>query len=167
MKLRYKLIAIAVFLGAIFMWGRHSKSAVQSPKAPVVLPKNDVEQIVVNPANHTLTVINTSGHKTVTLPDRASTIDVLKNGQIKVTSKQFGFEHHPFVYTGYSDALRFGIGLDGVYWKRLDLGLGVAGASRYNTVVFAQLSYNFWSNVRIGLTYDHTQHIGASISVRL
>lgn len=168
MKLRYKLIAIAAILGAVFMWGRHSKTSLQSPKTPAVLPANDREQIIVNPDNHTLTIVKPTGNEVLHLPDRTSTIDIKKDGTVSVTSPQFGMEHKVFIGGVFSDYARVGVGLDGFYWKRLDLGLGIADRlGNYVPVVFAKVTYNVWSNTQIGLTFDNQQHLGAILSVRI
>jgi hypothetical protein len=172
MKLRYKLLAAAILWGwfGLFVWykTKQSDKALTSVVKSVILPSDDSEQISVNPLTHQLIIIGPDNKKTVeTLPDRVSTIDIRKNGSVSVTSPQFGLEHEPFIGTFYSNGLRFGAGLDGLYYKKLDLGLGFAGGSGLTSVVFVQLSYTVWDNVKLGLILDHEQHFGVGISVRL
>jgi len=166
MKLRYKLLAFVVMMSGLWLLVKTHPNGIINT-APPVLPPADKEQILINPVKHTITIVTAAGHKTLTLPDRLSTIDVLKNGNVSVTSPQFGLEHAPFVGATFADKLRFGAGLDGLYWKRLDLGLGAAGGSGASTVMFAVLSYNVWDNMRLGITYDHQQHVGVGITVRI
>jgi|ERR1700690_131053 len=167
MKLRYKLLGLATlmcFLG--YLIHRFPKGII-SPSKPYVLPAQDKEQIIVDPVKHQLIIVRPGKTTITTLPDRRSTIDVKKDGSVTVTAPQFGFEARPFVGAFYSDKLRFGGGLDGLYYKKLDLGLGLSGSSGTNTVVFAQISYVLWDNMKIGITYDHMQHVGVGITVRI
>src|ERR1035438_10221296 len=154
-RLRYKIVSVLLILVGVFLYGRCSKQ-----KSPVVLPSSDVEQIRVDPITHKLIILTSKGTQTITLPDQVSTIDVRKDGTVKVTSPQFGLQFRPFVGMYYSDVLRFGAGADLVYWKRLDLGIGMAGGASLHTVAFAQLTYCVWDNVGASLTYDHLGHIG-------
>src|SRR4029077_5129832 len=135
---------------------------------PTVLPPNDIEQIQVNPERHRLTLITKTGTKTITLPDRTSTIDVLKSGVVKITSPQFGMEHHLFIGALEADHVRFGVGMDGLFWKRLDLGAGIAGQiGSYTPIAFAKITYTIKGNVQAGLVYQSNQYVGGILSVRL
>jgi hypothetical protein len=165
-KLRYKLLA-AVILWTWFLVQVCGFGCAKHPQVAPVLPVNDKEQIIVDPVKHQLIIVRPGKTTVTTLPDRRSTIDVKKDGSVSVTAPQFGFEHAPFVGAFYSNRLRFGAGLDGLYFKKLDLGLGVAGGSSTNTVLFLQMSYGLWDNLRIGATYDHQQHVGIGITVRI
>ena len=168
MRLRYKVLTTAIVLGGVFLWGRCGKNGRNVAPTPNVLPKNDTEQIKVNPGSHTLTIITPSGQKTVTLPDRTSTIDVLKSGQVKITSPQFGFEHHVFLGFQASDRGRLTAGMDGWYFKKLDLGVGVADSfGAYAPIIYAKASYNVWRSVQAGLTYDNLGHPGLALTIRL
>src|ERR1700690_986871 len=127
-KLRYKITILSVLLLSVFLYGRCNKAK------PVVkpLPLEDKEQIVIDPVKHKLIVITPSGPKVSTLPDRESTIDIKKDGTIKVTSSQLGIEARPFAGIFYSNGLRYGAGVDGFYFKKLDIGIGLAGGSGLN-----------------------------------
>jgi hypothetical protein len=157
------LFAFAFYKGC--QMGRHS----YLPQVSNVIPKDDKEQITVNPVNHTLT-IRRPGQKdqTLTLPDRVSTVDITKANMVKVTSKQYGLELHPFIAITMADSIRVGLGLDTLYYKRLDFGVGAASEpGQHPPVVFAKLSYNIWSNTQIGISIDNHKNVGASFSVRL
>ena len=160
-KLRYKIGAVAAILLGVFLYGRYGRP---KPIVPNVLPP---EQIIVDPVHHSLIITTPHGTQTVTLPDHPSVIDVHPNGTVKVTSPQYGFQVRPFAGVYYSDALRFGVGADLGYWKKLDLGIGIAGGAAAHTVAFAQLSYCVWDNVAASLTYDHLGHIGGGITLRI
>ena len=166
-RLRYKIVSGLLILVSVFLYGRCDRTKPIVPVVPVVLPPGDTEQILVNPVNHTLTVVTHTGSSTVTLPDHASVIDVHPDGTAKVTASQYGFQARPFVGAYYSDALRFGGGVDLGYYKKLDLGIGVAGGASAHTVVFAQLSYCLWDNMSAGITYDHLGHVGGAITIRI
>ena len=167
-KLRYKIVSVLLVLVGVFLYGRCGGPKQKSPTIQPVLPSNDTEQIRVNPETHQLIIVTSKGTQTVTLPDRTSTIDVLKNGTVTVTSPQFGFEHHLFVGLVGSEHVRFGAGMDGLYFKKLDLGIGVAdqiGVAR--PIAFAKLSYNIKGNIQAGIVYQSNQYVGGIVSVRL
>ena len=169
MNLRHKFAVVwvgGVCLLIAFLYGKIDK---KGPKGIAVLPKNDTEQISFNPATHQLIILGPGNKKTVeTLPDRTSKIDVHKDGSVSVTSPQFGFEERPFIGVMVSDQFRFVAGSDLVYYKRLDLGVGV-GVNRFggSFTGIAKVSYNIWSNISVGMSYDTAQHIGVGLTVRL
>jgi hypothetical protein len=165
MKLRYKLLGGV----ALCAWLLLAMKGCFDPKpTPGPLPKNDNEQIIVDPNSHHLTIVTAAGPRVITLPDRPSTIDLLKNGDVKITSAQFGFEHHVFAGAVLSDSARLGIGMDGVYYKRLDLGMGIADGFQGSwPVVFAKLTYNVKGNIQAGIVYQSNSFVGGIVSVRL
>lgn len=166
MRLRFKVGLIAAIALWAFLQGRGC--AKQKSAAPAVLPPNDTEQIVVDPSRHTISMLTRTGRKTVTLPDRPSTIDVLKDGQVKVTSQQIGFEHHLFIAALGADHARLGFGMDGWYFKRLDVGGGIADQiGNYTPVLFAKATYNVKGNLQLGLVYQSNQYIGGILAVRV
>ncbi len=170
MRLRYKLISVGAILAGVFLWGRCSRTKNLSVPVPVnVLPSNDSEQITVNPSTHQLVILRPNGNRIVeTLPDRQSTIDIRKDGQVIVTSKQFGFEHHAFIGLLGSDQFRIGAGMDGLYWKKLDLGIGVADRiGAYTPIGFAKLTYTIKGNLQVGVVYQTNQYIGGILAVRI
>ena len=170
MTLRYKLLAVLIILVSVFLYGRCSRpNAPQGkPNSPAVLPPNDLEEIIVDPVKHTLIVVKPTGNQTMTLPDHQSVIDFHKDGSVKITSPQSGLEHRFFFGIQGSNMFLVAAGMDGAYFKKLDVGLGVAdGFGEHTPIVFAQVSYNFYSNCRIGLTYGMDRLIGGSITVRL
>lgn len=165
MKLRYKVSAILAFLLGIFLWGRHSRKPVLPPSA---LPPSDLEQIIVDPHKHTIIVKRPTGTIVATLPDRETVIDIRRNGKVDITSPQWGFERRLFVGLHGSEAFRVAMGLDFFFWKRMDIGIGAAGQiGPHVPIAFGQVSYNFYSNCRIGLTYGTNRYAGGTLSVRL
>ena len=173
MKLRYKIGLVVTVLGAVFLLGRCSRRGVsptmRGPKnAPSVLPSNDTEQIRVDPGTHKLVIVTKRGTQTLTLPDRQSTIDVLKSGQVKITAPQTGFEHHLFVAGVIADYARIGGGMDLWYFKRLDVGIGMADRlGPYLPALFAKATYNVKGNLQLGLVYQSNKYIGGVIAVRI
>jgi hypothetical protein len=168
MKLRYKILGVAVLLSTVFLFGRCNRTPAAVTR-PTVLPNNDKEQIIVNPSNDTLEILQ-SGQKPqiLTLPDTLTTVDIHKDGSVKVTSPQFGLEHHLFVAGLASNKLRLGVGVDGLYYKRLDLGIGIADQfGEHTPIVFAKLTYTVKGNIQAGLEYGTDRYIGGIVSVRL
>jgi hypothetical protein len=172
-NLRYRMFAALSVLFAVFLFGRYYKGGTKGSNPltnvskPVILKPADKEEILVNPLKHTITVVTAKGSTTTTLPDRDSEIDITKKDEVRINAPQIGFEHIPFAGVYYSNALRFGGGVDLGYFKRLDVGLGAAGGSGINTVGFVQLSYAVYDNARMSVMYDHLQHIGIGLSIRI
>jgi hypothetical protein len=170
MRLRYKIFGILAMLLGVFLFGRYwhqGTKGLTNPTTSAKLPAQDKEQIIVNPENHTLTIVTPTKTTIETLPDRKSTIDIGKDDSVTIHAPQFGLEVRPFGGVFYSNSLRWGAGIQGAYFKKLDLGLGIAGAARTDTVVFAQLSYNVVGSLQLGLTYDNQKHVGAGITLRI
>lgn len=175
-RLRYKIGLVLGILGAMFLWGRCSKTrGMATSKASVVLPSNDVEQIRVDPSTHKLIVVTLRGTQTVTLPDRVSTIDVRKDGTVKVTAPQMGFETHPFVGLGYGQGTRLYLGADLGYYKKADMGVGVGTPNlldrsnqKFNDFrVGAFASYTVYSNTRVTMGVDTQKSVHFLLSVRI
>jgi hypothetical protein len=170
LKLRYKVGLIFAILGTTFGLGRCKRNAAYGPKSsiPTVLPANDAEQITVDPSTHQLIILRPGKRIVETLPDRPSTIDIRKDGTVIVTSKQLGFEHHVFLGVLGSDHLRIGAGMDGFYWKKLDVGLGIADqVGMYPPIAFVKATYNIKGNLQAGLVYQSNKYIGGILAVRL
>jgi hypothetical protein len=149
MKLRYKIGIAVITLGAVFLWGKCSK--IKPPA--IILPPNVVEHIVVNPTNHTLTIVTHTGTQVVTLPDHVSTVDLGTNGKLTVKSPQYGLEVKPFLGWGYEQGGAVILGADVAYFKRLDLGVAAYGwTGRVKPAI--SLSYTVWSNTRLTATYN-------------
>jgi len=171
-RFRFKIaLAVAMIAGVLVWISGYRHGASRSPAGPnpaTVLPVNETERITVDPEKHTLTIQTPMKVKVITLPERKSTIDILKNGEVKVTSPQFGLEHHMFIGYGLSDTGRFMAGIDGLYYKHLDLGVGLGMQfGNHSPIAFAKLSYNVYGNMQVGMLYDSNQSIGAVLSVRL
>lgn len=168
-KLSYKIGLILIILAGFFFWGRQAGKVITVPKAATVLPPDVAEEISVNPDKHTIAIQTATGTKTEFLPDRVSVIDLHNNGTLTVTSAQSGFEHSLFIGANFSDVPRLMIGVDLFFIKKFDLGIGImdklspAQAPR----VFVMGSYTVLDNLRVGVTYDNTQHIGVGITVRI
>ncbi len=172
-RLRFKIaLAVTAILG-VLVWlsgYRHGANHTlpRGPNPSTVLPVNVTERITVDPEHHTISIQTPTGIHTETLPDRKSTIDLDKNGKLKVTSSQFGLEHHVFFGLGMSDNLRLTAGVDGVYYKKLDLGIGLGmQIGEHSPIVLAKLSYNVLGNMQLGVMYGSNKSLGAILSVRV
>lgn len=166
MKLRYKVGGGVALLLSVFLYGRcgRAKPIVAGP-----LPPDDIVRITVDPDKHHIR-IEQPNQKPIDsfLPDRPSTFEVKKDGKVKISSAQWGLEHHFFFGVTMSDFFRPAAGVDGFYWQKLDLGLGVADRiGSYTPVVFAKASYLVYDNLQLGLTYDNLRHVGVGLTVRI
>ncbi len=166
---RTKIIMVVAVLAGVFLWGRCSKTTpTHGPNPAAVLPQEDRERIVIDGLHHTISIVTSEGVQKLSLPDRISTIDVRKDGTVNVTSPQLGWELRPFVGAHISDKTRVALGTDLWCFKKLDVGLGMSNEiGRIAPVVFGQVSYNVWSNCRVGLAYGSNKYIGATLTVRI
>lgn len=133
------------------------------------LAEHVLTRITVDPEHHHLRIQSRVGKPIDTfLPDHSSTFEVSDTGAVKITSAQWGFEHHFFFGVTMSDFFRPAAGVDLFYFKKLDLGIGVADRiGNYTPVIFAKGSYLIYDNLQLGLTYDNMRHIGAALTVRI
>jgi hypothetical protein len=166
-NLRYKLLAGLLVLVGVFMYGRCGRSG---PKPVPVLPSNDAAQIVVNPGNHTVTIVTPSEHHTSFLPDSPTVIDIGHNGSVNLRVKTFGLESEAFGGIGYVEHARIMGGLDLLYFRRFDVGVGVtldlSPVSLVNARAAVTLSYTIASNTRVTFAYDNHQQIGGFVTLR-
>lgn len=173
MKLRYKLFFVWLIAAWVFILGH--ACAKSKPLIPSVLPPNDTEQLLIDPVKHKITILTPSGPKVITLPDHITTIDIHKDGTVKVTAPQFGFETRPFIGLGLGQGLRLYAGADLGYWKKLDIGLGVGtprlldkSGMQFNDVrIGVFTSYNVYDNTRLTLGLDTQKTIHLLLSVRI
>lgn len=167
MKRLYWLILGLILALFAFFWMRGCDRRIDRNTASTVLSPNVVEKIIVNPTTHKLSIVTHEGQKDVFLPDRPSSIEIDKKGSVSVTSRQFGTEIKPFVGFQFSDTARIAFGADLLYYKKLDLGLGVTGRpGNYAPVGFVKLAYTVWSNTQVGVTFDTGSKIGGIICLR-
>ena len=178
MKLRYKLLAALVallgLLTFVFYKGfkrgvKHGSPAVLNPLSAAVLPKEDSEQLVIDPRRHIIT-INKPGQKstTVDLPDKVTTVDIHKDGAVKVDAPQWGTEVSHFLGGAFGSdiRLRASVGLNLLYIRRWELGGGLLLDSNiHDTRVFAHVSYNVYSNYYVSGGVDNRQtfHVMAGL----
>lgn len=147
------LTLLGTLLVGVYFWLRHVIHEVGLPPN-VILPKNDSELIKYNENRHIITVTTAKG--TIQAYSRNPSVEIRKDGTVKVDDHQWGFEDRPYLGIGYSDVLRAYIGVNGVYLRRFDAGAAFGLASS-STKDFAQpvltIGYNFWSHtsVMIGL----------------
>lgn len=136
-----------------------------------VLKPDVQEKIIVNPALHSLIIITDKGTEALSLPDRASSIEILKTGKLRLTVPQCGFEHSPFIGIGYSSQVNDYLGLDVFYWKRLDFGISF-GFDRLKLQSLSaplMISYTIWHNTRLtfGVEPFGKHEVHGLVSVRL
>lgn len=167
-KLHWKGFSIGAAIVAFGLYVRGcTKAQMEIKNSP--LPVDIVARISADPGNHHLHIQPRVGKAIDTyLPDRPSTFDVHSDGKVTVSSAQWGFEHRFFFGVGMSDHFRLAAGMDGLYLKRFDLGLGLADRiGNYTPVVFAKASYCVYHDIQLGMTYDNLQHIGLNLTLRI
>ncbi len=159
-------VLIASLTGFVFLRGCDKK--IDNKTESTVLAPGIVEKLIVNPDTHKLTVVTEHATQDLFLPDRPSSIEINQKGLVTVTSRQFGTELKPFFGATVSNEFRLAVGLDGFYYKKLDIGFGIADkVGNYTPVVFLKASYLVWSNAQVGITFDNKQHVGLALTVRI
>lgn len=184
LKLHWKVV-LAAILGAVFVLKAQgcahklfsSKKPISGPSSPIsqpVLPKNDKEQVIVK--NNQVQIVTATGTQTVN-GSRGVTVDIRKDGTIKVTPKTHGWVLNPMLgIAGNNTGLKGTLGAEIYFYKKLDV-LGGIGADKYfsHTAGFIGCGYtpenNFFHNTSfwIGGSIDVkvTKSIIAGVSVRI
>ncbi len=172
MKLRHYVSVAGVWaLVLVSALGlRACETKQQEQIASTTLKAGVREKIIINPTKHIVSVTTSAGTKVTHLPDRASSIEIFKDGRVKATVPQIGYEHLPFIGYGFSHVWKVTAGCDLVYFKGLDLGPAIMFAPNnvFDSMrVAGVLSYTVWSNTRVGVSIDHLGTFGMFVTVRL
>jgi hypothetical protein len=165
-SLKLLTVLVALLLGGYF-WLKHHILAAVTP-AHVTLPAKDKELIHYNSNTHIITVTTAKG--TTSTYSRNPTVEIGKNGSVKVDAHTWGFEASPFMGLAY--ALHGGVILGGVdvfYFKRLDLGLGLAinPTLLQGSGLFIGVGYQVYDNMSMGVGLDNHQIPMLLLEVRL
>lgn len=174
------VIAAVLTLGLVAFFV-HKKDAKQDAVISCqVLPPDVREKIIVDPRRKKITVITPERTDELFLPDRPTAIIIPHKGPIRVERRTWGFEMAPFASLVVTDTLRAGVGIDGFYWNKFNIGSGIglnvpnmfgdkSGVSIKSILdvrFFTQVSYNVYSNTSIGLVLDTNKNIGMALSFR-
>lgn len=173
MKNWHKGLAL-LLTGFLGIWGwlflRHKSELRDANNSQTVLKPNEESAVIVNPVKRTLVIIRPDGKThTLDLPDRPSRIALIKNDGIIVTAPQWGPEIRPFLVGAWDlRGGKLGIGVDGFYWKRLDIGGGFLVNPVYvqDTSLFIGVSMFVYSNTSITLGIDNHSAPLIGIKVR-
>ena len=160
-------VIILVCIGSLFGLRKCNKKQDKAISSTTLAP-SDKEKIIVDPVKHTIEVITKDSDKKTYLPDRPTSVTEDKNGNLIVNTRVFGTELKPYAGIGYDGKARLHLGVDGLYYKRFDLGAGLKlnPSEISDTRVDLNLSYNFWSNTSIALSYDNRKSVGCFLKLR-
>jgi len=172
MKRSLILISIGVIIFSILLGLRACQAKRDKGIVSPILRADVDEKIIVNPSKHSLVIINRQGTQALVLPDRASSIEVLKTGKLRLTVPQYGFIVSPFIGIGWGGQLNDYVGCDLFYWKRLDVGMAFSfdRELKIRSLGFPLvLSATIWHNMRLSLGYEAfgSKTIHGFVSVRL
>lgn len=130
------------------------------------------EKIIIDSLHRRLSIITDKESKLIQLPDRPASIEIRKDGSVKIIAPQTGFEHAPFIGIGYSTQLNDYIGMDFYYWKQLDLGAAVSFDRNFKIKALdlpVLISYTVYHRLRVSIGIepfgDHNIH--GLLSVRI
>ena len=172
----FAILALIILLG-VFGWKGCRKVAKTQDKqaTSTVLTPDQKEKIVVDPTKHTITITTkkadgTDQTTTTFLPDRPTAVIESKDGKLSIIDRKFGAEIRP--YLGIGGALdgtpRVHVGADLFYFHKMDLGLGIDDNPSHLKDVRGNLnlSYNFYSNTSVAISYDNHKYAGLFLKVR-
>jgi len=168
----YRKAAYASFLAGLLILGwrslhkvnRHTDEQISSQTSP----PTDNAKIIVDEQRHTITTVvanpgrpGSKGNsqpvgRTIYLPPHAS-VEVGKDGSIKVNARTWGTEVSPWLGFAYSDRARLTLGLDLLYWHRWEVGpfIGFAISGPFSVRAGARVSFNVWSNTSLYVGVDN------------
>lgn len=161
---------IILSLIPIYFGLRSCQKKTDSANSDTVLAPEESAAVVVDPSQHRITLITKDYTKAFTLPARPSRVSLLTGDGIKITSPQYGTEFNPSLGVAYT--LQGGVilaGLDLFYWKRLDIGMGLAvnPVKVQDTGVYVGFSYLAYSNTSVGLGLDNHTNPMLFVKVRI
>lgn len=168
------LAALAALLLGGFLWLRHHiKDALTPPH--VTLPANDKELITYNENRHIVTVTTPAG--TTTAYSRNPSVEIRKDGTVKVDAHAYGLEFAPILGLGYQDTRRVYLGVNHFYFHQFDVftTLGFPTSNHYILVEpMTGVSWNFYHNCALNVGVNPANiilherpEIGMMLSVRL
>lgn len=153
MRLRFKVGIVFLILGSVFLLGRCGRRPTDSKSIlPTVLPSQDKEVISVNENRHTITVTTAKG--TTQQYSRNPSVEIRKDGTVKVDTHVWGTEIRPFLGAGYSDTGRVYTGCQFLYYRQFDAAASfgwTADGSKPAFQPMLSLSWNFWSNTSLNV----------------
>lgn len=158
------MLITSLIASGVWYWNQRTDEAINSP----TLAPDVKEKIIVDPQKKKITVITKERTDTLFLPNRPTAIEIPHKGPVRITRRTWGFELAPFGTVVFTDTLRAGAGVDVFYWQKLSAGFGAATNVRdfFDGRVFAQLSYNVYSNTSLGLVIDNEKRGGMNVSFR-
>ncbi len=178
---KYLIIAAAILtLGIAALIVKHfndkKDAAIESP----ILPPDVREKIIVDPRHSKITVITKDRTDELFLPDRPTSIIIPNVGPVRIERRTWGFEMAPFASIVVTDTLRAGVGVDGFYWNKINIGSGIglnvpnlfgdkSGVSLKSILdvrFFTHVSWNVYSNTSLGLVLDTNKNVGMDLSFR-
>jgi hypothetical protein len=163
----FKIIGGLLVLLSLWLIVNHFTTKRDTATTSTVLAPDEQAKIIINPREHKISVV-TPGHveEHYMSGSRPESITE-KNGHLLVNSPSFGAEKSPFFSLLYSEAPRVAIGVNLLYYRRLDLGLGLSSSltTPLSLRPYACIGYNVYSNtsVVVGVDFQLRPIIGTSL----
>lgn len=174
-KLSIKGITVlAALLLGVFLYLKHRIHDIIVPPH-IMLPKNDVELIKYDENKHIVTTTTAKG--TTSAYSRNPSVEIRKNGSVKVDTHAWGLEFNPILGVGYQDTRRIYFGVNHFYFHQFDLFSAFGFPMNNQAVLLAPIfgiSYNLWHNTSINIGVNPVNiilrekpELGLMLSVRL
>ena len=165
---QYLILGVIIVLGLFgFSCARKHAKKVDSVISNPILAANQKEKIILNPQNHTITVVTKNGTKVSNLPTHTVSVVENNNGTLSIQDRVWGYEFSPWLGFALADKPRYVLGLDLLYFHKLDLGFGIAPDFKSTSVVgVASLGYNIYSNTSIWAGVTSTMAPCAGVKIK-
>lgn len=146
------LLALTAMLLAAYLWLSHSFRDMTVPQHDVALPKDDRALVTYDENRHTVTTTTPSG--TTREYSRNPTVEIRKDGTVRVDAHKWGVEARPFLGGGYSDTGRLYVGCQFFYARQFDAGASFGWTADNRRPAFQpmlSLGWNFWSSASLNV----------------
>lgn len=151
--------ALIILLVGAYLYLKHRiHEAINPPH--ITLPSKDKELIVYNENRHTISVTTAKG--TTTAYSRNPSVEIRKDGTVKINKDAWGTELRPFLGVGYSDTGRAYAGFQLLYFHQFDAGASFGWTADANKASFQpmlSISWNFWSNTSLNVGANPASYI--------
>lgn len=166
-------VFVALLLGAYIYLKHRIHDVIVPPQ--ILLPKNDKAVITYDENRHRIGTTTASG--TTWQYSRNPSVEIRKDGTVKVDAHTWGKELRPFIGLGYSDTGRGYVGCYLFYFRQFDAGISAGWTADNRKPAFQpmlSIGYNIWSNASINVGINPLTVAGLSkpepavfLSVRL
>lgn len=160
----YGLIIVGILVACLRRCDRAVDHQISSP----VLGPGETAKLILDPNNHSVTTVQRSGTTRTYLPPHVTSVTVDAKGNIKFNARTRGTELTPFIGFAYSDKARLMLGVNLLYYKAWEGGIGIAPtmSGPFSVRLALLASYNVYSNTSLFVGMTHQKEPIGGIAFR-